>query len=313
MKKTLLICSFALFVCVAQATQLTNVVNVPTAGSLKSLLSATDKSAITNLTVTGNIDVRDVVCLRADLPNLAVLDLSAVTISGYTGTDGTMGGSNTYPANEFPGDSFTGVTTLKSIIFPKSITSIGSYSFINSGLTGVLTIPENVTTISDAAFSTCTGLTEVNVGSKITTIGSDAFSYCQFTKFSIASTVPPVITSYVFSSTNNLLYSLCTLYVPTGKSVDYKTANYWKLFGTISEKVFNTATTDIAADNTKIYFSNNELIVEGVAESEMIKVYSANGMLLKSIKSQGLKTSVPISLKGFYLVKTPGKSQKISL
>jgi len=312
MRKLLLICSFALCVCLAQATQLTNVVNVSTPGTLKSLLTATEKSAISSLTVTGTIDVRDVVSMHFDFPNLSVLDLSAANISGYTGTDGTLGGMNTYPANEFPGDAFTGLSTLKSITFPKSITSIGSYSFINSGLSGVLNIPENVTTISNAAFSTCTGLTEVNIGSKINILGDDAFSFCQFTKFSIACNVPPVITAYVFSSSNNILYSLCSLYVPTAKINDYKYATYWKNFATITEKLFNTSTIDIASDTIRIYQNKNQLIVEGTAENEMINVYSANGIMIKDIKSQGWKTTITMPLKGFYVVKVHNKIQKIN-
>jgi hypothetical protein len=45
------------------------------AGGLSAALDATEKNTITNLTVTGTIDARDVLTMRDNMPALAVIDL----------------------------------------------------------------------------------------------------------------------------------------------------------------------------------------------------------------------------------------------
>ena len=61
---------------------------VNTAGTLASLLTANELATITNLTLTGTIDARDFVTLRDAMPVLAALDISGVTIAAYDGTAG---------------------------------------------------------------------------------------------------------------------------------------------------------------------------------------------------------------------------------
>ena len=61
---------------------------------------------VTNLTVTGTIDARDFKTMRDNMPLLAVLDLSGVTIAAYTGPDGTHPSGGLYPENEIPGRAF---------------------------------------------------------------------------------------------------------------------------------------------------------------------------------------------------------------
>jgi hypothetical protein len=159
-------------------------IDVANAGALTTLISAADKATITNLTLTGSIDARDVKCLRDELTKLAVLDISAVTIDPYVDVDRTVGGTSnrTYPANEMPMYSFcfpdgTGKKTLTSIIFPNSITSIGSYSFKDcSGLINVI-IPNSVVSIGDRAFYWCK-FNNMIIGSSVKTIGSAAFWEC---------------------------------------------------------------------------------------------------------------------------------------
>ena len=53
------------FCCIMAAqAQVSKTINVTTAGTLSSLLTAEEKISVTNLTVTGNIDARDVMCMR---------------------------------------------------------------------------------------------------------------------------------------------------------------------------------------------------------------------------------------------------------
>jgi len=197
-KKNLILVLFSCLSFVVQA----NTISVSSAagGLLRSVVGAGgDPTTITNLTVTGIIDARDFVTMRDDMPQLAVVDLSAVTIAAYTGT-GTSGiVGTTYPANEIPANAFNfngkAKTSLMSIAMPFSITSIGTSAFDGcTGLTGSLTIPSAVTYIGNYAFNGCTGLTgSLTIPSAVTSIGNYAFNGCKGLTGSL--TIPSLVTS----------------------------------------------------------------------------------------------------------------------
>ena len=82
--------------------------------------------------------------------------------------------------------------TIKSVVIPNSVTSIGSYAF--SGCTGLtsVTIGNSVTSIGDYAFNDCSRLTSVTIGNSVTSIGDYAFYDC----LNLASiTIPNSVTS----------------------------------------------------------------------------------------------------------------------
>ncbi len=202
MKKLLVSLSFALFTMLAIA-QVSITVNVTTAGSFRTALATAggNKSTITNLTVTGNIDARDVKFMRDSMPVLAVLNLATVQIAAYTGLEGTFSLSTTYPANEMPEFSFynpitsQGKTSLTGISLPGSITSIGRDALYGcSGFTGSLTIPPSVTSIGEWAFKGCRGFTgSLTIPASVTSIGDWAFYGC--IGFTGSLTIPPSVTS----------------------------------------------------------------------------------------------------------------------
>lgn len=72
---------------------------------------------------------------------------------------------------------FSGCSKLESIIIPESVTSIGRYSFYETGLKSV-NIPEKVSSIENYAFAFCKGLKEVKLGKELSSIGEDAFARC---------------------------------------------------------------------------------------------------------------------------------------
>ena len=72
---------------------------------------------------------------------------------------------------------FEGESSIKKIIIPDSVKSIGKSAFSRCGLTEI-TIPESVESIGESAFADCDGLTEVTVPGRVESIGDSAFSSC---------------------------------------------------------------------------------------------------------------------------------------
>lgn len=138
-----------------------------------------DYTDIKNLKVTGYINNRDFIFMRDDMTKLQSLNLKDITISL---NEQFQDKSKTYiygNANEIPNSAFKNKTTLVRFVFPDNITSIGSYAYSGSSLTGSLVIPSGVTTIENGAFqdlSSLNGSLILSNGLKI--IGDNAFGGC---------------------------------------------------------------------------------------------------------------------------------------
>jgi hypothetical protein len=161
--------------------QVSKTVNI-SAGGLSAALNNTEKNTITNLTVTGTIDARDVLTMRDNMPALAVIDLGATTVEYYKGTLGTIIGQDvTYPANAFPkyafshSSTYAGKLTLTSIVLPATITSIESSAFQNcTGFTS-FHIPYTVTFIDSWAFYNFGNPCPIVIPKNVSTLGNFAF------------------------------------------------------------------------------------------------------------------------------------------
>jgi len=164
-------------------SQVSKTINVQTPGSLSTLLTEDEKSTVTNLTLTGTIDARDIKCMRDQIAHITNLDLSNANIAAYEGI-ATSTLSNSYPANEMPKSSFyrsgssTSVTTLASITLPNSLTSIGANAFYLCTYLKSIYIGNSITNIGVEAYEGCYGLTTVTMGNSVTTIQNNAFHYC---------------------------------------------------------------------------------------------------------------------------------------
>ncbi len=143
-------------------------------------------SLINHLVIVDTIDARDFKTMRDEMPNLKIVDLSKAIITSYNGYEG-CGEKRIfrYKANKIPEFAFyspslaKGKSSLKTIILPESIKSIGDYAFTNClNLSGTLEIPASVTdTIGRQAFSYCSQLTGLKLsGSKF--IAQSAFQGC---------------------------------------------------------------------------------------------------------------------------------------
>ncbi|OIP83180.1 MAG: hypothetical protein AUK44_05975 [Porphyromonadaceae bacterium CG2_30_38_12] len=151
--------------------QTTKVVNVSSQGNLKNLITTSEQTTVSTLTLTGSIDARDFAFMRDKLSVLAVLDLSMVSIKAYTGADGTNTGVYTaYIANEIPVYAFydpllfTYKATLTTIKFPSTTSKIGEKAFYYCyNLSSTIIIPASLTKIGDAAFYGCSSISTFSV------------------------------------------------------------------------------------------------------------------------------------------------------
>lgn len=227
-------------------TPVSKTVNVTTAGTLSYLLTDTEKSSVTNLTVTGNIDIRDFGTLNS-MPLLAVIDISFASIVAF---------STAYPANQLPGVAFVngatgkGKTTLKTIALPTGMTSIGDNAFMNcTGLTAI-NFPAGLDSIGGASFYGCTSITSLTFPTALKKIKDGAFSGC--TGIIGAVTFPTALTSIGYGP-----YSGCS------GITDFIVPETNQFFSTINGVLFNKNQTKIIqypAGKTGAYTVPNSVI-----------------------------------------------------
>jgi hypothetical protein len=215
--------------------QVSKTLNLSIAGSLSTLLTATEKTTVTSLIVTGNIDARDIKCMRDEMIVLGVIDMSGATICAYNGSEGTDYGSVSYPANEMPKRAFqiglAGLNENKiinTIILPNSISSIGYFSICNLSLITNIAIPNLVTLLDFKSFGYCKGLKVVRV----------------------MNSIPPSIAADCFINDN-----LAAIYVPKGSLTVYKSAAVWSTYsGIIFEDITNeTKEFKVKYDKINVY------------------------------------------------------------
>ena len=156
-----------------------------TAGNLASLLSIDELSTITDLTLTGTIDARDIKTIRDEMTVLSSLDLSNVSISAYSGPNGTKDTTWEYPEHYIPINAFctedldSGKASLTSIVFPSSLKGIDKYAFLSCNqLSGTLNLPNSLIHIGRSAFNKTAFTGDLILPSSVERIDSLAFAYC---------------------------------------------------------------------------------------------------------------------------------------
>ncbi|MDR2814101.1 MAG: leucine-rich repeat protein, partial [Prevotellaceae bacterium] len=176
---------------------------VETAGNLKKEANIT---TVSHLTLTGQINARDVKFMRDSMPYLTELDLSGATIVAYKGSDGTGSSSSeiSYPANGLPQYAFQSKTSLFSVKLPTNLTSIGADAFNNCSGMRFITIPSSLKTVGSEAFYRCSALCAVALPPSVTSIGVRAFMGCKsLTSFTVPASLT-AISGYTFSECSGL-------------------------------------------------------------------------------------------------------------
>lgn len=92
-----------------------------------------------------------------------------------------------------------GRSTLKRIVIPESVTSIGTKAFSGCSSLEEITIPNNVTVIEEGTFSSCRSLTSITIHGGVKSIGDYAFESCTSLSEIIISDGVERIGDYAFS------------------------------------------------------------------------------------------------------------------
>ncbi|MDE7305153.1 MAG: leucine-rich repeat protein [Alistipes sp.] len=215
-------------------------ITILTPGTLAELLTDYDQEAITELTIVGNPNDKDIRTLKG-LPNLAVLDLESAQLEilpAYAFEKKTSLTSVKLPKvlKEIGRYAFQGCSGLTSITFPDGITTFESCAFDRCQKLDLrdITLPESVTTIGYAAFYDCRFGTKITIPQNVTSIGQYAFwaqrygNQPRLSSIYCKAVVPPSTGGTVFLLREGVQKPF--LRVPVGSGEAYKTAEYWKTF-----------------------------------------------------------------------------------
>lgn len=185
------------------------------AGKLSRHLSEIKKENPTNLTLTGEMDVRDFAILKSMPASVAEFDLSGVAVAPYSYRTGNYLGETDFEANVLPPYSFFCIpatkivlpagltiigegalasTSITTVSIPASVTKIGSYAFYGDQSLVSVTLPMNVASVGEGAFAGCVSLRNANLKStQISVIPARCFDGCEsLTNLSLPASVRSV-------------------------------------------------------------------------------------------------------------------------
>ena len=159
---------------------ISNVFTLSQAGELAELISDTQKSALTEIKIIGDINADDILFIREMLGrdiggneilggNLQKVDLSETNI--------VEGGTTNYKTEQdiIPNYMFEYCDKLTEIRLPSNIKSIGVNAFRACKNLKNIIIPNNVTSIGNDAFSYCSNLSTIVLPNNLEYIGNYVF------------------------------------------------------------------------------------------------------------------------------------------
>ncbi len=214
-----------------------------TAGTLDGYFTYAELNAITELTITGEINATDLLCIqgaRLTFPYATKIDLSQANIVEYKGKlqyEPSYASDKTYYANAYVnamGNTSQYHTFLTTFNIPNSTTEIVqhslshfqfNYRFVYGGCMSAMrefTIPKNVTKIGYQIF--------------VYSYRDNVLDTCTLTSLTTKILDPRLCTTDInaFDGVNKIS---CTLHVPYGTSTLYRAIAPWNQFQTIVEDV----------------------------------------------------------------------------
>lgn len=134
-------------------------------GTLSTYFSASERSSVTKLILSGTMNVEDFTFIRIFLDKLAVLDMRNATPDKA----------------EIPEEALcwgAGATFLDTVFLPTTLTKIGARAFSECDHLRKVDFPSTLTDIGEEAFEGCSKLDSVSIPSALANWGESVFSGC---------------------------------------------------------------------------------------------------------------------------------------
>lgn len=210
----------------------------------------------------------------------------------------------TYEVTAVGNEAFRECENLTSFTIPSTVTSIGEYAFIETGLTSVV-IPNSVTSIGYYAFAFNENLASLTIGEQVVTIGDGAFSFNN----NLTSVTALMVTA---TDINNTVFEYvaqadCSLTVPSASVSSYTGQVEWAKFSPITGST-TLSTKDLNSNNSVSVYPNpvqNELFISSNnVDKTTVKVIDLNGnVVIQKILSTSVNSvDTSILTKGMYLI-----------
>ncbi len=202
--------------------------------------------------------------------------------------------------------AFFSCSALKEIVWNENLSMIDWNVFFECNSLVDVTLPESLTSIDDFVFNSCASLKSITLGSKIEAIGREAFSMNPaLEEFTIKTTVPPVLGSYVFYQTD---VDKCVLNVPAGSVEAYGKADQWKDFTHINSI---SSVASISGDaGVNVSTSGNTLSVVIVGKEASVTVSDMTGKTVAAASNVSGNWNVSLT-HGTYIVTVGSHSIKV--
>lgn len=164
---------------------------------------AKDDLTATTLTVSGNIDARDLYFITESMTKLTELDLSGAKIEAYSSKTALFGEELSYKADMLPKMCFFNkeYTALK---LPQTVTAILNGTVAGCKKLAAITVPDGVTKIDDYAFYDCDALESVEIPASVKTVGTYAFAECNALKTVTLNAESTAVPAYAFYNCTSL-------------------------------------------------------------------------------------------------------------
>ena len=173
------------------------------------------------------------------------------------------------------GCAFEKCSSLMGVTIPTSVTSLGVDAFAGCTSLKSIDIPNSVTKIDMLAFSNCTGLTTVTLGTGVTTISQQAFAGCTaLTSVTCKAVTPPTMGNKNCFETST--YSSATLTVPQRSLNTYKSADWWRMFGSIVGGDFGGDPSDVNGDG-EVNIADVNAVITAILTASNNKSADVNG------------------------------------
>lgn len=198
------------------------------------------------------------------------------------------------------GMEFEGCKSLKAVSVAGGM--IGAFAFDGCESLVSVGIAEGVKTIGEYAFDGCTSLKRILLPASLQEIKHETFRNVVFEEITCLAVTPPSIRDNTFTD-----YS-AHLCVPAESMAAYAAATGWKEFSNIGD-LTTSGVSSVSNDGLSVAVCDGRICVDGVGETEMIKVYSAGGMLV----GMGLNRQVEVPSPGVYIVEFKKGTVKVAI